>query len=176
MNSQPLKRIAAALAALATLCILMNCGMAQERPAKDMYSLAIDGFNYTDASIESFSVNSIGGGPLSVSTETSGGGGTTCCFRLYPLVALERPIKIQWSRYLNGKYRWCRKTVYLTGPIPADPTDLGVHFMPDGNIVVQASHFFPDMKLALKHFSRIQRHATENVIHDEEVATCSDTP
>ena len=162
------------LAALASLFILMNCSMAQDRPAKDMYSPAVDGFNYTDASIESFSVNSIGGGPLSVSTETSGGGGTTCCYRLYPLVALEHPIKIQWSRYLNGKYRWCRKTVFLTGPIPADPTDLGVHFMPDGNIVVQAFHFFPDMKLSLKRFDGAKRRESGNIIHDEEVATCSD--
>ena len=176
MNSQPLKRIAAVLVTFATLSVLMNCGVAQTSSDRQKYpSLAIDGFNYTDFGIELFYVDGTGGGPLSVSTETSGGGGTTCCFRLYPTLALTSPIEIKWARYINGKYRWCKKSVRMTGPLPDNPTDLGVHFMPDGNIIVQASHFFPDMKLALKHFSRIQRNATENVIHDEEVATCSDT-
>ena len=176
-NLRRFSRTAATFAAVASSVVLINGSIAQtsESDRRKYPSLTIDGFNYTDVAIDYFSVDGSGGGLLLVSTETSGGGGGACCFRLYPLIALKSPIEVKWSRYINGKYRWCRKTVMMTGPIPDDPTDLGVHFMPDGNIVVQASHWFPDIKLALKRFNAAKRKESGNAIHDEEVATCSDT-
>ncbi|MBN8471406.1 DUF3304 domain-containing protein [Corallococcus exiguus] len=47
-------------------------------------SMEINGYNYTDLAIDSFEVNGQGGGDLSVSSTTSGGGKGTCCLGLSP--------------------------------------------------------------------------------------------
>ena len=137
--------------------------------------LAINGFNYTDLYIDDFSVGSSGGGNLFVSSPTSGGGGTSCCVVLYPGAPLPRPVTIEWMRSLDGKkQRWCKKTVELTGPIPANPTAFGVHFMPDGEIQVEVTQGEADPKLRLERFNAGHRKAEGNVIHDEQKAVCKD--
>ena len=137
-------------------------------------ALAINGFNYTDTVISYFSVNGQGAGNLVVSSPTSGGGGTVCCVVWYPITELPWPIKVEWMRVVNGRDRWCKKTVMLNGPVPDHPTAFGVHFMPDGDIQVEITKGYPDLKLRLKNFDDGHRHETGNVIHDEEVARCRD--
>lgn len=137
-------------------------------------ALAINGFNYTDIAIDLFSVAHQGGGNILVSTPTSGGGGTTCCVIWRPGTKLPRPILVEWMRYANKKQRWCQKTVMLTAPVPAKPTAIGVHFMPDGEIQVELSEGYPDVKLHLQRTSPGHRKETGNVIHDEETASCKD--
>lgn len=134
-------------------------------------SLAINGFNYTDAYIASFEVNYQGGGNLYVSSPTSGGGGTVCCVTWRPGTHLPKPIKVKWSR---DRKRWCEKTVMLNGPVPAHPTAMGVHFMPDGDIQVELSEGYPKLKLKLESFDDGRRKEFGNVIHDEETASCKD--
>ncbi|MBT9527433.1 MAG: DUF3304 domain-containing protein [Rhizobacter sp.] len=136
--------------------------------------LAINGFNYTDLTISSFSVGASGGGNIFVSSPTSGGGSTSCCVVLYPGAALPRPVTIEWMRLVNGKDRWCKKTVQLTGPIPENPTAFGVHFMPDGEIQVEVTQGYPKLKLRLANHNDGHRKAEGNVIHDEEKAVCKD--
>jgi hypothetical protein len=139
--------------------------------------LAVNGFNYTDLPIDSFSVGGAGGGNIFVSSPTSGGGGTSCCVTLYPGAVLPQPMTVRWMRYFGqGRSRWCEKTVLLQGPIPDKPTAVGVHFMPDGDIHLEVARGYPKLKLRIENFDDGRRKAIGNVIHDEEVARCKDEP
>ncbi len=140
-------------------------------PSGQPRGLAINGFNYTDLYIASFEVNHQGGGNIFVSTPTSGGGGTTCCVTWQPGTTLPKPIKVRWSR---DRKRWCEKTVMLTAPVPANPTAIGVHFMPDGDVQLELSEGYPKPKLRLESFDASRRHASSNVIYDEQSASCKD--
>jgi hypothetical protein len=144
---------------------------AATRPAKS-FTLGINGFNYTDIAIDLFNVSSQGGGNIFVSSPTSGGGGTTCCVRWSSATPLPWPIEIEWMRYSNRVQRWCKKTVMFNGPVPANPTAIGVHFMPDGDIHIEITEGYPKLKLRLDNFSDGERHAKGNVIHDDKTASC----
>jgi Protein of unknown function (DUF3304) len=165
---------------------LSACGQiaAQGAPATELpalaqplgkpVGLAINGFNYTDLVIELFSVAYQGGGNIYVSSPTSGGGGTVCCVTWRTGTKLPKPIQVEWLRVVNNKDRWCRKTVMLTGPVPANPTAIGVHFMPDGDIQIELTEGEADPKLKLNRFDAGRRKEIGNVIHDEETASCKD--
>ena len=77
-------------------------------------------------------------------------------------------------RNLDGTRRWCQKTVMLSGPVPANPTAIGVHFMPDGDIQVELSEGYPEVKLKLSSFDAGRRRETGNMIPDETSASCKD--
>jgi hypothetical protein len=137
--------------------------------------LAINGFNYTDLTISSFSVNGAGGGNIFVSTPTTGGGGTACCVVFVSGASLPQPLNVEWVRWTDAHHNiTCHKTVMLNGPIPAHPTALGVHFMPDGNVEVEVTDGYPKVRLHLGSYNGGHRHATGNVIHDREMAECTD--
>jgi hypothetical protein len=162
---------------------LVGCAQVEAQPKNQTASsttlgkpvgLAINGFNYTDLAIESFSVAYQGGGNIAVSSPTSGGGGTTCCVTWRPGTKLPLPIRVEWMRYVNDKQRWCKKTVMLTGPVPSNPTAIGVHFMRDGGIKVELSEGYPELKLRLNSFDDGHRKESGNVIHDEKTASCRD--
>jgi Protein of unknown function (DUF3304) len=169
--------------ALSALLGLSACGQiaAQNAPTAETQvaaqplgkpvGLAINGFNYTDLYIDGFEVNYQGGGNIYVSTPTSGGGGTVCCVTWRSGSKLPKPIKVRWSR---DNKRWCEKIVMLNGPVPANPTAIGVHFMPDGDIQVELSEGYPKVKLKLTNFDDGRRKEAGNVIHDEERASCKD--
>jgi hypothetical protein len=144
------------------------------QPLGKPVGLAINGFNYTDVAIDLFSVAHQGGGNILVSTPTSGGGGTACCVTWRAGTKLPRPIHVEWMRYANKKQRWCQKTVMLSGPVPENPTAIGVHFMPDGDIQIELTEGEADPKLKLRNFDDGRRKETGNVIHDEETASCKD--
>lgn len=139
---------------------------------RESVSLTINGFNYTDRVIELFSINGQGGGNIAVSSPTSGGGKTTCCITWHPATKLPTPVEIEWMRYANDKERWCKKVVMLNGPVPENPEAVGVHFMPDGEIIVEITSGYPKLKLLLNRFLPSRRKEDGNVIHDDEVAEC----
>ncbi|WP_158939150.1 DUF3304 domain-containing protein [Burkholderia sp. S171] len=129
--------VLAAIAGLLTLVSLSGC-------AKDPYMLGIMGYNYTDRAIADFAVNGAAGSNVELSTPTAGGGKTSCCVVLggdiktplwidieYKMSALESfpPRKIIEP---SGKYMKAR--VEVKGPIPPDPSYLGIHFYPDHHI------------------------------------------
>ncbi|MFY0574604.1 DUF3304 domain-containing protein [Cystobacter fuscus] len=68
--------------------------------------LTIHGANYTDLYIEDFSVDSVGGGNIFVSSPDSGGGKSACCLRWFPGVRLPFPVEIEWTR---DRKRWCKR-------------------------------------------------------------------
>ncbi|NLP62561.1 DUF3304 domain-containing protein [Paraburkholderia sacchari] len=122
---------------LLALLLLQGC-------KKEPYMLGLVGYNYTDRAISDFSVNGQWGANLVLSTPTSGGGSTMCCVVMsrdtktpfwvdveYKMSALESypPRKIIEP---SAPYR--KAKVQVTGPVPADPSYLEIHFYPDGHI------------------------------------------
>jgi hypothetical protein len=183
MATETLKVAALAVAALVMGCQSSNAvqgGNAQTNAAPSpsaagptkSFTLGINGFNYTDLLISAFNVSKTGGGNIYVSSPTSGGGGTTCCIRWSSATQLPWPIEIEWMRYSNRVQRWCKKTVMFNGPVPANPTAIAVHFMPDGDIQIEITEGYPKLKLRLENFSDGERHATGNLIHDDKTASC----
>ena len=178
-----LKSRSTAMPLVAALMMLLGCGQVATTQAADQSTasgkpvgLAINGFNYTDLVIELFSVSGQSGGNIAVSSPTSGGGGTMCCVTWRPGTKLPTPIRVEWMRYVNNKQRWCKKTVMLAEPVPANPKAIGVHFMPDGDIQIELSEDYPEVKLKLTSFNHGRRKEGGNVIHDEQTASCSDGP
>lgn len=134
--------------------------------------LEINAFNYTDLYIHTFTVNGQGGGNVFVSSPETGGGGGVCCVTVSP-DDLQGPVrmKVEWSRDMK---RWCEKEVELTGPIPANPRHLGVHFFPDGRIEAELTEDSPELKLRLERVNEAQRKASGNTVADEKTARCKD--
>jgi hypothetical protein len=134
-------------------------------------SLEINGFNYTDLYIDSFEVNGQGGGNLFVSSPTSGGGGGVCCVSFSPGTKLPVQLRIKWTR---DRKRWCEKDALLTGPVPANPRYLGVHFFPDGHIEAEITENDPEPRLRLERVERGKRKDSGNTVADEQTARCKD--
>lgn len=125
-------------------------------------NLAILGYNYTSRTIEQFMVNGAGGDRASVSTPTSGGSGTTCCVP-YGTGARDVSVVVRWSASecvykehtpKEGDYdevyhffKVVSVPVQLTG---GTPTNLEVHFYPDGHVEAAATSemSLPRLKLS----------------------------
>lgn len=131
--------------------------------------LTVYGLNYTDLYIYSFSVGGIGGANIFVSSPTTGGGGGVCCMRWFPGAQLPIPVKVTWTR---DNKRWCEKEALITGPEPAHPENLEVHFFPDGHIEIKVTEGYPVPMLRLERFSETQRKQSGNVVLDDQVARC----
>lgn len=129
---------------------LFGCGhgaTAQEKSGR--ISLALEGYNYTNRYIDSFSVNGQGGGNIYVSSPTSGGGGTVCCmlYRPGPNVKI---IRVRWQSdacYFKEQSSLSKKMYDSLHPlfkeqevqveVLASATDakyMEVHFYPDGSV------------------------------------------
>ena len=76
-----------------------------------------------------------------------------------------------WTR---DRQRWCQKEVMFTGPVPANPRHLGVHFFPDGHIEIEITENFPEVKLRLETVGPDERKKSGNKVADEQVARCQD--
>jgi len=122
--------------------------------------LLIQGYNYTDRYIDSFTVNGQGGGNVFVSSPTSSGGGSVCCSTIYP--GVKPTLTIRWTasycsytttNRFGETFRWRRGLwrelqVPLTdvrGPIKA----LEVHFYPDGHVEAAATPGYSPPRLKL---------------------------
>jgi hypothetical protein len=143
----------------------------ENRLPQKRVSLEINGFNYTDLYIDSFSVNRQGGGNLEVSTPTSGGGGSVCCVSFSPGSELPLRIKVEWTR---DRTRWCEQEVLIKGPVPASPEHLGVHFFPDGHIEAEITEGYPTPKLRLERVDGAKRKESGNTVADEQMGRCRD--
>ena len=120
---------------LALLPILASCGQKTKM-------LGIVGFNYTDRYIVSFAVDGAGGGDVDLSDSMDGGGKTSCCIGYNPYTPLPVTMTVKWTfgyeRGPKGNIVVPNEThvatAELNGPVPADPQQLEVHFMPDGTV------------------------------------------
>jgi hypothetical protein len=119
---------------LLCLSVLASCG---EKPIL----LNITGFNYTGRYIDSYSVNNAYGGNL---FEHSAGGSGACCLSFKPSSKVPFTVKVEWlladKRDFENK-KWIAMpdekhttTVTINGPIPKNPSEFEVHFLPDGTV------------------------------------------
>ncbi|MDE2431181.1 MAG: DUF3304 domain-containing protein [Burkholderiales bacterium] len=128
--------------------------VASEAPQKEVklrmgtrVGLALNGYNYTNRYIDSFSVDGQGGGNLFVSGPTSGGGGGVCCVS-YRIGASAWKTKIRWQtdactydeKIIQGErfyeiYSFFKEVeVQIDPKIPDHPHYFEVHFYPDGHV------------------------------------------
>jgi hypothetical protein len=124
--------------------------------------LAIEGYNYTNRFIDSFTVtdedgNGSWGGDVQLSTPTAGGGKSTCCVMLDPNAKKPVRLRIDWTldRVDDAaghtiapeikKQTW----VTIGPPFPADPQNFEVHFYPDGHVEVEVSHWSSPPRIIL---------------------------
>jgi hypothetical protein len=116
--------------------------------------LAIEGYNYTNRFIDSFTVtdedgNGAWGGNVYLSTPTSGGGGGTCCVMLNPHTTRPVRLRINWTigRIDDESGRTIapalRKEAWVAvaPPFPDDPKTFEVHFYPNGHVEAAITHW-----------------------------------
>lgn len=135
--------------------LLLGCAQAEAPQASsaavklgEPQSLLIQGYNYTDDYIDSFTVNGQGGGNVRPSGPYTGGGGGVCCVSYSPGTPLPIKLKIRWVggyciEYETSKYGktnayrkgiW-REAVALAEDISSGkPRTLEVHFYADGHL------------------------------------------
>jgi hypothetical protein len=116
------------------------------------WAVDIVGFNYTDRSIDSFTVDGTGGGNVFLSSQTSGGGKSVCCVMVSSAMSAVYRIRVRWQ--VDGCTYLTRSTISgevfknifpyykqadvpLTFPINTKPQHLEVHFYPDGTVDAQ---------------------------------------
>lgn len=160
--------------------VLTACNKSDQEPPEDVVDfkgLPISGFNYTDLPISSFEVNSIAGGNLRVSSETSGGG-AMCCVRrptYAPLTYI-----VAWTRGPETpKSRWCRMEVIHKGPLPKNPKYFVVHFYQDGHIEVDVTEERSEARVKLPNIlNGLRRYEdiSKNKVNDEALAECKNGP
>jgi hypothetical protein len=143
---------------MAGMLALCSCGRAASsqdgltgsHSSKEMVSLTIVGYNYTDHDIDSFSVNGNGGGNVMASTPTSGGGGSVCCAP-YAQGSKPNTVRVRWhtdgctyhvrSATSNRLYDqvhmfFKERDVQVANDSKHTPTTMEVHFYPDGSVQV----------------------------------------
>lgn len=131
--------------------------------------LGIIGFNYTNHYIAQFYVNGTGGGNLGVSSPTGSGGGTTCCAAYVPGTPLPIKVHVKWTAggctyitrsesnnpYIKPKdveevlYFYREADVLVNGPIPLDPSNMEIHFYPDGHVEAAITAEYSQNRLKL---------------------------
>jgi hypothetical protein len=144
--------------ALAALLLVAVTACSRAKPV----GLAIEGYNYTNRFIDSFTVtdehgNGSWGGNVDLSTPTAGGGGSTCCVMLDPGAKKPVRLRIDWTldRVDDAAGRTIapqtRKQAWVTigPPFPADPQNFEVHFYPDGHVEVAVSHWSSPPRIIL---------------------------
>lgn len=137
-------------------------------------SLLIQGYNYTDDVIESFTVNGQGGGRLYLSDPTSGGGGSVCCVSYQPGTSLPIKLRVRWvggyciervkSPYPYGKpYHDHRRHLWREAEAQANdlsngkPKALEVHVFADGHVEAAITQGYSPPRLALPENDKSER-------------------
>lgn len=141
---------------LGMLMLLCACSRAEvtasdaqvSSPPEGRVSLTLVGYNYTNRYIDTFSVDGQGGGNLSVSSPTSGGGGSVCCVTYWRGLKAYT-VKVRWQhgacRYqvrsdiadevfdeIHSFYK--EAEVIVDDRSVNDPSNFEVHFYPDGTV------------------------------------------
>lgn len=110
--------------------------------------LLIQGYNYTDDYINSFTVNGQGGGNLFVSSPSSGGSGSVCCVNYTPGTRLPMKVKVRWvtgyctyeetSPYgrVNTELRdiWREAVALIDDRSDGRPYAIEIHIYPDHHV------------------------------------------
>jgi hypothetical protein len=113
--------------------------------------LDIVGYNYTNRYIDSFKVDGYGGGNISLSTPTSGGGSPFCCYYFMPGVGFPYEIEVEWAPSASDG-PWKKTKALIPEPKTDRPKYLEIHFYPDGHIESELTGEYspPRLKLTKK--------------------------
>ncbi|HQU89523.1 MAG TPA: DUF3304 domain-containing protein [Denitromonas sp.] len=146
---------------------------AEDLPPMREHGVTIYGYNYTNRAFGSFEVNGHGGGDLSVSTPTAGGGKHTCCGSVFAPTSFPIPYTVKWTQEDDI---WCEQTVVLPPVQVLEPKYLEVHFYPDGHIELAVTEDFSEPRLQLERAGRFIRYAdgAKNQIVIHESTKCRD--
>lgn len=113
------------------------------------YQLDVIAYNYTDKTIGSYSVDGAWVGDVILSSPTSGGSGTGCCFMLPKKLKSPVRVTIRWqiggcryyvkspsSNYMYGKTHYYYKEQIIPVQLKSkiNPNHLAIHFFPDGSV------------------------------------------
>lgn len=150
--------------ALALLPVLSGC----EKNKTKM--LGIVGYNYTAHYITSFDVGGQGGGDVDLSDDRDGGGKTSCCMGYSPDTSLPVKMKVTWTfgyeRDAGGKIVFPDETheaiAELNGPVPEDPQQLEVHFMPDGTVKLRITREYSPPLVIVKRSEELLRQRAQD--------------
>ncbi|WP_374317207.1 DUF3304 domain-containing protein [Aquabacterium sp.] len=157
--------------AVALTCIwLWGCAQA-DKPGEavpavklgEAQALLIQGYNYTDDVIDSFTVNGQGGGRLYVSGPDSGGGGSVCCVSYRPGTPLPIKLRVRWmggycmefetSEFgRTNSYRkglWREADAFAVDLSNGKPRALEVHIFPDGHVEAAITEGYSKPRLVL---------------------------
>ena len=144
---------------------------AEDLPPMREHGVTIYGYNYTNRAFGSIEVNGHGGGPVSVSTPTAGGGSHTCCGSVFAPTTFPIPYTIKWTQEDDI---WCEQTVMLPPVQVLEPKYIEVHFYPDGHIELAATEDFSEPRIKREHFDVFNRYSdiSKNVIVVDESTRC----
>ena len=156
VSDRPLSRFRASILLFVMISIWPQISSAyrfgeviEERNIKENVTLDIVGFNYTDRVIDTFSVNGQGGGNIFLSTRTSGGGKSACCFRLLSTRESIVKLHVKWQAegcvyitksrisgetFKNIFPRYKEVDIDVVQPKKYAPEHLEIHFYPDGSV------------------------------------------
>lgn len=144
--------------ALSVSLLIAVTGCSRAKPV----ALAIEGYNYTNRIIISFSVtdengNGAGGGDVALSTPTAGGSKSTCCVMLDLNVKRPVRLRIDWTFDRiddstghtivpeTSNQAW----VAIRPPFPDDPKNFEVHFYQDGHVEAAVTHWSSPPRISL---------------------------
>ena len=139
---------------------------AESRLTVDAKSLLIQGYNYTDDYINSFTVDGQGGGNLYVSGLTSGGGKSVCCASFSPGTPLPIKLKVRWvgaycmwqepnpypfgQRFYSKRLSlWKEAEALAVDLSQGKPRALEVHIFPDGHVEAAITQGYSRPRLVL---------------------------
>ena len=139
---------------------------ADARLVSDARPLLIQGYNYTDDYINSFTVDGQGGGNLYVSGPTSGGGGSVCCASFSPDTPLPIKLKVRWvgaycmwqepnpypfgQRFYSKRLSlWKEAEALAVDLSQGKPRALEVHIFPDGHVEAAITQGYSRPRLVL---------------------------
>jgi hypothetical protein len=143
------RRVRRGLSALALIAAIGQAGCSHP-PAAPAASadetprlLAIHGFNYTDAYIDQFWVSVDGVVKLRVTAPRAANGQAACCLALRRDAPLPERLQVGWARVVDGRERWCSRTVRIERHAVEQPNALAVHFLSDDRVEVATARGYP---------------------------------
>jgi Protein of unknown function (DUF3304) len=191
----------AALLVLGAMVVLSGCVQAQQAsggsalssatasaPTAESVSLLLQGYNYTDHYIDSFSVNGQGGGNIFESGPSSGGGKSACCVSWWTGSRLPIKIKVKWvagycvyreqnpysfgERFIEKRRSlWKEQEAFISEAVVVKPRALEIHFYRDGHIEAAVTAGDSPPRVALQRDADYNRPGVS-----QEFPRCADEP
>lgn len=111
--------------------------------------LAVHGFNYTDAYIDQFWVSVDGAVKVRVTAPRAASGQVGCCLALRRDAPLPEHLQVAWAQVVDGRERWCSRTVQIERHAVEQADALAVHFLPDDRVEVVTARGYPRLTRAV---------------------------